>query len=193
MRLIAIILFTALAGIVTSFAAEPPVVDVTSEGLCLVIGPPEAALAAAERLDAALSVTLLLPEDAEAPEDRRFDTVSGRVRTATGAPRPSWTLSPSPTARSSVGGSRPASPSPTGTARHGTTASSPRSPTSGRRTASTSSLIGSGMSSDSSLAGGADDDDQNHLHHTTGKRQNTLLSTHRSGPNNPTGDTKPNN
>jgi ferredoxin len=65
--------------------AEPPVVDVTSSGLCLIVGSEEAALAAAERLDAVLSVTLLLPEGADAPEDRRFDLVSGRIRRAEGA------------------------------------------------------------------------------------------------------------
>ena len=65
--------------------AEPRVVDVVSEGVCLVVGPPEAALAAASRLHGPLAVTVLLPEGADAPEERRFDVVSGRIRRATGA------------------------------------------------------------------------------------------------------------
>ncbi|CUH38995.1 Pyruvic-ferredoxin oxidoreductase subunit delta [Jannaschia seosinensis] len=66
-------------------AAVTPVVDVTSQGLCLIAGPPDAALAAAERLHNALAVTVLLPEGAEAPQERRFDIVSGRIRRASGA------------------------------------------------------------------------------------------------------------
>ena len=64
---------------------SPRVIDVVSEGLCLIVGPPEAALAAASRLQEALAVTVLLPEGADAPEERRFDVVSGRIRNATGA------------------------------------------------------------------------------------------------------------
>ncbi|MEM7488841.1 MAG: 4Fe-4S binding protein, partial [Pseudomonadota bacterium] len=66
-------------------APETPVVDVSSEGLCLIVGPPNRALPAAERLYGAVSVTVLLPEGAEAPEERRFDVVSGRIRRASGA------------------------------------------------------------------------------------------------------------
>ena len=60
-------------------------VDVGSEGLCLVIGAPEAVLPAAERLCGVLSITALLPEGVTPPEDRRFEVVAGRVRSATGA------------------------------------------------------------------------------------------------------------
>ncbi|MHA7776659.1 4Fe-4S binding protein [Roseibium sp. M-1] len=63
------------------------VVDVTSEGTCLIMGDPEAALAAAAHLCEILSVTVLLDPAAELPlgDDRRFDIVRGRIRTATGA------------------------------------------------------------------------------------------------------------
>ena len=59
--------------------------DVGSEGLCLVIGAPDIALAAAERLCGVLSVTVLLSENDTPPEDRRFEAVAGRIRTASGA------------------------------------------------------------------------------------------------------------
>ena len=61
-------------------------VDVVSEGRCLVVGAEVVALAAADRLAGALSVTVLLaaaPEDL--PVDRRFEVVVGRLRTAAGA------------------------------------------------------------------------------------------------------------
>ncbi len=66
-------------------APEPRVLDVASGGLCLVIGHPDLALPAATRLRDALAVTVLLPEGAEAPEDRSLEVVSGRVKRATGA------------------------------------------------------------------------------------------------------------
>ncbi len=65
-------------------AAEMPVRDVTSDGLCLIVGPADVALAAATRLHPILSVTVLLPEDAEAPDPAPFDIVSGRIRSASG-------------------------------------------------------------------------------------------------------------
>jgi len=63
------------------------VVDVTSEGTCLILGDPDAALAAAAHLCEILSVTVLLDPAAEPPlaDDRRFDIVRGRVTAATGA------------------------------------------------------------------------------------------------------------
>lgn len=60
-------------------------VDVISEGLCLILGAPEAALAAADQLADHLGVTVLLESGAEIPEDRRFDVVVGRLRQAKGA------------------------------------------------------------------------------------------------------------
>ena len=59
--------------------------DITSEGLCLIIGPEEAALAAARDLTAFLSVTVLLTPGSEAPEDRDFDVIAGQLKRASGA------------------------------------------------------------------------------------------------------------
>ncbi len=69
--------------------APPPaaVLDVTSGGIALVVGDPDVALAAADRLAETLSVTCLLTREADilpGPE-RRFDVALGRLRTATGA------------------------------------------------------------------------------------------------------------
>ena len=66
-------------------ASEAPMIDVASEGLCLIVGPAEVALSAAHRLKDTLAVTVLLPEGAEAPEDRAVEIVSGRIRRASGA------------------------------------------------------------------------------------------------------------
>ena len=60
-------------------------VDVISEGLCLIMGPPDAALSAAEALKDHLSVTVLLPPDSELPDSRNYDVVTGRLRNARGA------------------------------------------------------------------------------------------------------------
>lgn len=65
--------------------SEPRIVDVVSEGLCLIVGPQDAALAAADRLKEALTVTVLLTEPDDAPEDRPFDVVAGRIRKAAGS------------------------------------------------------------------------------------------------------------
>ncbi|ARE41855.1 Iron-sulfur cluster-binding protein [Rhodovulum sp. P5] len=67
---------------------RPPVktVDVLSDGVCLVLGPPGVALPAAEQLADVLSVTCLLTETTEivpAPV-RRFDIAVGRLRKASG-------------------------------------------------------------------------------------------------------------
>ena len=64
---------------------ETPVADVVSQGLCLIVGPGERAIPAAERLAEALSVTVLLTDDAEPPLDRRFEVARGRLGSATGA------------------------------------------------------------------------------------------------------------
>ncbi len=63
-----------------------PTREQTSEGVCLVYGAGETALAAAERLSATLSVTCLLsaPGDAMAPVRTLFPIVSGRVAGASG-------------------------------------------------------------------------------------------------------------
>lgn len=66
-------------------APSPRVMDVVSEGTCLIIGAPTVALDAADKLADTLAVTVLLPEGAEAEIDPRYDVVRGRVRRASGA------------------------------------------------------------------------------------------------------------
>lgn len=61
-------------------------VDVISEGLCLIMGPADTALGAAEALCDALSVTVLVT-DGTLPDvpDRRFDVIIGDLKQARGA------------------------------------------------------------------------------------------------------------
>lgn len=59
--------------------------DITSEGLCLIVGPEEVALSAARQLKDFLSVTVLLTPGSDAPEDRDFDVVAGHLKKAAGA------------------------------------------------------------------------------------------------------------
>ncbi|WP_269585797.1 4Fe-4S binding protein [Roseibium sp. Sym1] len=63
------------------------VVDISSGGTCLIAGEPEHALSAAADLCDVLSVTVLLSPEAELPvvDDRRFDIVRGRIRSAAGS------------------------------------------------------------------------------------------------------------
>ena len=63
------------------------VVDVSSEGTCLLLGEPDIAFDAAKLLSGTLSVTVLVAPDAEIPvtDDRRFDVVRGKIKSATGA------------------------------------------------------------------------------------------------------------
>ncbi|MDV7144906.1 4Fe-4S binding protein [Tropicimonas sp. TH_r6] len=65
----------------------PPVqvMDVTSEGTCLVLAAPDLAFDVAARLADILAVTVLVETEAEPPTTRRFDVVTGRLRAATGA------------------------------------------------------------------------------------------------------------
>lgn len=68
----------------------PRVVDVSSEGTCLVLGPSELALNVAEKLADTLAVTVLIEEanfglENVAPHEPRFDVVKGRIRRAAGA------------------------------------------------------------------------------------------------------------
>lgn len=60
-------------------------VDIVSEGMCLIIGPSDPAYSVAETLSENLAVTVLATDDADAPVSRRFDTIKGRLRQATGA------------------------------------------------------------------------------------------------------------
>lgn len=68
-------------------AAPPPPhsVDVVSEGVCLIAGPGEAALALAAELAPTLAVTVLMTDDAEPPAGRDFDVSRGRLRRVAGA------------------------------------------------------------------------------------------------------------
>ncbi|MFZ7091837.1 4Fe-4S binding protein [Primorskyibacter sp. 2E233] len=66
-------------------AAPIKALDVISEGLCLILGAPEVALAAAEQLKDFLGVTVLLENAGDPPMHRGFDVVVGRLRGATGA------------------------------------------------------------------------------------------------------------
>ena len=58
--------------------------DVISEGLCLILGPADVALAAAEQLQDHLGVTVLL-DSGDLPDTRTYDVVLGKLRRAKGA------------------------------------------------------------------------------------------------------------
>nr|WP_309503315.1 4Fe-4S binding protein [uncultured Roseovarius sp.] len=62
----------------------PKVVDVVSDGVCLIIGAPEAAFAAAEKLADFLAVTVLVPEAADLTVTHNFDCCIGQLRRASG-------------------------------------------------------------------------------------------------------------
>ena len=66
-------------------AAPEKTVDVISEGLCLILGPAEITLAAADQLKDFLGVTVLLDETDDVPDARDFDVVIGKLRRASGA------------------------------------------------------------------------------------------------------------
>lgn len=66
-------------------AAAEKVIDVQSEGVCLIIGAGEVALNAAEALKDYLGVTVLLTEADDVPVTRGFDVIRGRLRQAQGA------------------------------------------------------------------------------------------------------------
>jgi ferredoxin len=59
--------------------------DVVSEGLCLIVGAGEVALAAAEQVAEALSVTVLMTDDAELPTTRGFEVIRGTLKRVQGA------------------------------------------------------------------------------------------------------------
>ncbi len=60
-------------------------VDVVSEGLCLIIGADEIALSAAEQLKDYLSVSVLLTDDSAPIDNRDYDVLRGRLKSAKGA------------------------------------------------------------------------------------------------------------
>ncbi|WP_204114444.1 4Fe-4S binding protein [Shimia biformata] len=60
-------------------------VDVISEGLCLILGAADVALAAADALKDHLGVTVLLETADDLPDTRDYDVVVGNLRKASGA------------------------------------------------------------------------------------------------------------
>ncbi len=66
-------------------AAPAKTVDVVSEGLCLILGPAEVAVTAAEALKDFLGVTVLLDSPDDIPATRDYDVVVGKLRRAKGA------------------------------------------------------------------------------------------------------------
>lgn len=63
---------------------SPKSLDITSNGICLIIGAPEVAFAAAERLADSLAVTVLLRDAQEIAITSNFDTCVGRLHRASG-------------------------------------------------------------------------------------------------------------
>ncbi len=60
--------------------------DIQSEGLCLILGEADIAMAAADRLAEPLSVTVLLADLPESlPFHRKFDVIAGQLASASGA------------------------------------------------------------------------------------------------------------
>ncbi|MEM9269088.1 MAG: 4Fe-4S binding protein, partial [Pseudomonadota bacterium] len=66
-------------------SAAAKAMDVVSEGLCLIMGPADVALEAAEQLKDILSATVLLDAPEALPDTREFDVIVGRLRRAEGA------------------------------------------------------------------------------------------------------------
>ncbi|NSX55567.1 4Fe-4S binding protein [Parasulfitobacter algicola] len=64
---------------------SPKVVDVISEGMCLIVGPSDIVLPAAEQLCDVLSVTVLVIDDPDLPWHRNFDVIRGALRGVQGA------------------------------------------------------------------------------------------------------------
>ena len=76
---------SALAAEALLPAAPERMLDVTSHGLCLILGPAEAALEAAAQLKDHLGVTVLLERAEDIPDTRDYDVIVGRLRQAKGA------------------------------------------------------------------------------------------------------------
>jgi len=65
-------------------APDIKLLDIQSDGRCLITGPTEIALSAAEQLSELLSVTVLLETPSDIPVNRNFDIVLGKLRSAQG-------------------------------------------------------------------------------------------------------------
>ena len=75
----------ALAAEAALSAVGSKTIDVVSEGVCLIVGPGAVALPAAEQVAGALSVTVLLTDDADLPLNRGVDVVRGHLKRVRGA------------------------------------------------------------------------------------------------------------
>lgn len=76
---------SALASEALLNAPQEKSLDVTSEGLCLILGNGEAAVQAAHQLKDHLAVTLLTDPSQPLPDTRAFDVIGGTLRKARGA------------------------------------------------------------------------------------------------------------
>ncbi|MDA7426683.1 4Fe-4S binding protein [Thalassococcus lentus] len=76
---------SALAAEALLPAAPSKTIDVISEGLCLILGPAQIALEAAEQLKDFLGVTVLLDSAEDVPDARDYDIVVGKLHSARGA------------------------------------------------------------------------------------------------------------
>jgi ferredoxin len=76
---------SALAAEALLPAAPSKLLDVISEGLCLIIGAADVALEMAENLKEHLGVTVLLENPKDVPDTRDFDVIVGKLRRASGA------------------------------------------------------------------------------------------------------------
>jgi len=76
-----------MAALLADFAVQAPtakMLDLHSEGQCLILGPEPVALAAAAQLSDVLTVTVLLESAEDIPTRRDFDVVIGKLRSASG-------------------------------------------------------------------------------------------------------------
>jgi ferredoxin len=76
-----------MAALLADFALTPPplkMLDLQSEGQCLILGSETVALKAAARLSEVLSVTVLLDHAEDLPTRRDFDVVIGQLKSVTG-------------------------------------------------------------------------------------------------------------
>jgi len=76
---------SALAAEAMLPAMPEKTVDVVSEGVCLILGPSDVTLAAAEELKDHLGVTVLLEQAGDVPDTREYDVIAGKLRRASGA------------------------------------------------------------------------------------------------------------
>ncbi len=77
-----------MAALVSDALLQPApakAVDVISEGMCLILGPAEVALAAAQKLSEVLGVTVLLSSPDDALTNRDFDVAVGQLKSAAGS------------------------------------------------------------------------------------------------------------